>query len=222
MQEMAESGAKVLHARAVEFAKQRNIAILARKTDDFTHGGQGRETRVHAQAAGNPRAVVVEGRSPGSAAPPAARSLLNACSDAELTLRDSAYATHVQRLLPLSGVASVDATLAAPIQSSRAEDPPGVGHGCSVASAQAQKALTRSRRSGRPWRAPAALFATRAARHGAPRRRGPLRREARPPLAPLRRLAALACRRVWRQRGGIRGPARRHAAKGARRGARWR
>src|SRR6187402_534541 len=47
MQEMAESGAKVLHARAVEWAKRQNIVILARKTHDFAEHGQGRETRVH-------------------------------------------------------------------------------------------------------------------------------------------------------------------------------
>jgi aspartate kinase len=46
MQEMAESGAKVLHARAVEWAKRQNIAIYARKTADFAATGGGRETRV--------------------------------------------------------------------------------------------------------------------------------------------------------------------------------
>ena len=41
MQELAEAGAKVLNAQAVEFAKQKNIAIYARKT-----GSEGRGTVV--------------------------------------------------------------------------------------------------------------------------------------------------------------------------------
>ena len=41
---MAEAGAKVLNAEAVEFAKRHGIAIYARKTDDPVDGG--RETVV--------------------------------------------------------------------------------------------------------------------------------------------------------------------------------
>jgi aspartate kinase len=114
MQEMAESGAKVLHARAVEFAKQQNIAILARKTDDFTTRGQGHETRVQAQAPGSASAVVLDRKIAWlRCAAPAAPALLNACTRAELTLRDSvAIDDSFHALLPLSGVPSADATLA--------------------------------------------------------------------------------------------------------------
>jgi aspartate kinase len=44
LQEMAEAGAKVLNAEAVEFAKRHGIAIYARRTDDPVNGG--RETVV--------------------------------------------------------------------------------------------------------------------------------------------------------------------------------
>jgi aspartate kinase len=53
MQEMAEVGAKVLNATAVELAKRSKIAIHARSTFD-----PGRETIVRERADGAPRAVV--------------------------------------------------------------------------------------------------------------------------------------------------------------------
>src|SRR6187402_2640207 len=46
MQEMAECGAKVLNARAVEWARRNRVVIRARRTADFAAGGSGRETRV--------------------------------------------------------------------------------------------------------------------------------------------------------------------------------
>jgi aspartate kinase len=115
MQEMAESGAKVLHARAVEWAKRQNIAIFARKTADYALRGEGRQTRVHEQAAGNPRAIVVDRqvallRCPSNQA----KALLGACGEAELSLRDSVqYDSAFSVTLPLSGVPSADATLGA-------------------------------------------------------------------------------------------------------------
>jgi aspartate kinase len=48
MQELAESGAKVLNAQAVEFAKQKNIAIYARKTGS---AGRGTVVRLNAPVA---------------------------------------------------------------------------------------------------------------------------------------------------------------------------
>ncbi len=114
MQEMAESGAKVLHARAVEWAKSQKIAILARKTEDFAVHGSGRETRVHEQASESARAVVLDRkvallRCPASQA----SSLLAACSETELNLRDCVYYDDfLHATLPLSGVPSADATLA--------------------------------------------------------------------------------------------------------------
>jgi aspartate kinase len=115
MQEMAESGAKVLHARAVEWAKRQNIAILARKTADFAQQGEGRQTRVHATPAAGARAVVTD-RNVALLSCPQGRAsvLLDACSDAELVLRDSVLCDgKLSVTLPLAAVPSVDAALAA-------------------------------------------------------------------------------------------------------------
>jgi aspartate kinase len=113
MQEMAESGAKVLHARAVEWAKQQNIAILARKTDDYALRGEGRETRIHGKAANSPRAIVVDRRVALLRCPLSqAKALLGACSEAELSLRDSVQQASFCVTLPLSGVPSADTALA--------------------------------------------------------------------------------------------------------------
>jgi aspartate kinase len=91
MQEMAECGAKVLNARAVEWARQNRVVIRARRTADFAAGTAGRETRVVAEleSALRPRAVVGDRRLVflrTSAA--AAKPLLAAAAAAELTLRD--------------------------------------------------------------------------------------------------------------------------------------
>jgi aspartate kinase len=113
MQEMAESGAKVLHARAVEWAKRQNIAIVARKTEDFASTGGGRETRVHDAPRAGARAVVVD-RKVALLRCPAnhGQSLLAACSEAELSLRDSVLVgSALTVILPLTGVPSVEATL---------------------------------------------------------------------------------------------------------------
>ncbi len=62
LQEMAENGAKVLNAEAVEFAKRHGIAIFARRTTD-PHG-EGRETAVRRgvpREVTGVRAVVGEG-----------------------------------------------------------------------------------------------------------------------------------------------------------------
>ncbi|MDP3276567.1 MAG: aspartate kinase [Deltaproteobacteria bacterium] len=63
LQEMAEAGAKVLNAEAVEFAKRHRIAIYARRTDDPVEGG--RETVVRlgvVREASGVRAVVSEAK----------------------------------------------------------------------------------------------------------------------------------------------------------------
>jgi aspartate kinase len=113
MQEMAECGAKVLHARAVEWAKAQNIAIHARKTDDFALRGSGLQTRVQEQAAEGARAIVVDRKVALLRCPVSqAGNLLAACAEAELTLRDSVYQDDFFcATLPLSGVPSADATL---------------------------------------------------------------------------------------------------------------
>jgi aspartate kinase len=113
MQEMAESGAKVLHARAVEWAKRQNIQIVARKTEDFATRGDGRETKVHAGGGGSARAVVVDSRvallrCPGSSV----SRLLGAAEAADLCFRDTAYVDGALRAtLPLSAVPSPDVTM---------------------------------------------------------------------------------------------------------------
>jgi aspartate kinase len=91
MQEMAECGAKVLNARAVEWARQNRVRIAARRTDDFSQGTAGRETRVIDEPAGTERpcAVVGDARVALVRAPAqAARALLAAAAAAELSLRD--------------------------------------------------------------------------------------------------------------------------------------
>ncbi len=115
MQEMAESGAKVLHARAVEWAKRQNIAILARKTEDFALRAEGRETRVHEAAGAEARAVVVDRRLALLSCPArTVTQLLAALGEAELLLRDGAYVDGALRAtLPLSAVPSPEATLSA-------------------------------------------------------------------------------------------------------------
>jgi aspartate kinase len=114
MQEMAESGAKVLHARAVEWAKRQNIAILARKTDDFASHGAGLETRVHGAPSVGACAVVADRKVALLRCPASyAASLFGACTQAQLPLRDSVLVgSALTASLPLSGVPSSDAALA--------------------------------------------------------------------------------------------------------------
>jgi aspartate kinase len=90
MQEMAECGAKVLNARAVEWARRHRVLIAARRTSDFANGS-GRETRVVPMTAdsGRTRAVVGERKVAllrGDAR--SAAGALAAAAAAELTLRD--------------------------------------------------------------------------------------------------------------------------------------
>jgi aspartate kinase len=115
MQEMAECGAKVLHARAVEWAKTQKIAIYARKTDDYALRGTGPQTRVHEREGESARAVVVDRKVALLRCPHGQmQALLAACSAAELTLRDSVFQNDAFcATLPLSAVPGADATLLA-------------------------------------------------------------------------------------------------------------
>jgi aspartate kinase len=114
LQEMAESGAKVLHAKAVEFAKERGITILARKTADFALRGAGRETAVHPQAREGAAAVVTDRHVAWLSAPLArAAALLDACREAELCVRDTVLSReHAELTVPLSTVPGGRAILA--------------------------------------------------------------------------------------------------------------
>jgi len=85
MQQMAESGAKVLHSKAVEFARKARIAIRARST--FRPG---KETLVHEEAPAAPDARAIVGRAKlahvRSALPPA--KLLATLGEHDLTPLD--------------------------------------------------------------------------------------------------------------------------------------
>jgi len=91
MQEMAEAGAKVLNARAVEWARRHKIAIHARRTSDFATRGEGRETVVReVSGAAQAFAVVAERRLARlRVQAAAAERLLAAIGERELVLRDA-------------------------------------------------------------------------------------------------------------------------------------
>jgi aspartate kinase len=88
MQEMAEAGAKVLNARAVEWAKQSGVVIAARRSADFADGASGLETRVLAATGGGARAVVGDRQLALLRASGDTTALLAAAADAKVPLRD--------------------------------------------------------------------------------------------------------------------------------------
>jgi aspartate kinase len=91
MQEMAECGAKVLNAQAVEWARKQRVLIAARRTRDFALAGTGRETRIVAEVdSEHSSAAVVADRGVVLLAAPRrlSNALLRAAAEAELTLRD--------------------------------------------------------------------------------------------------------------------------------------
>ncbi len=92
LQEMAECGAKVVCAQAVEWARRAGIAIYARSTFDRTDGGA-RETIVRKLAPGErlpARAVVAEGNVVLARIDDGARlaALLRAAGEANVSLKD--------------------------------------------------------------------------------------------------------------------------------------
>ena len=89
MQEMAEAGAKVLNARAVEWAQKSGIVIAARSTRDFSEAAGGRETRVVPATFGRaPWTIVGDQKLALLRAPSAAHAVLAAAAEAALGLRD--------------------------------------------------------------------------------------------------------------------------------------
>ncbi len=91
MQEMAECGAKVLNAQAVEWAKRHRVILHARRTSDSFAMPGARETVIGPGDAfgAAPRAVVTQRRLALVRAPAArARALLDAAANAGLPLRD--------------------------------------------------------------------------------------------------------------------------------------
>ncbi len=104
MQEMAESGAKVLNARAVDFAKRHQIVIHARKTQDFAEQGSGPETRVAAGSSAH-TTIVVDGKLLWVKAPSSARSrLLQVALAAGIPVRDAWLDREVSLLFSMTSV----------------------------------------------------------------------------------------------------------------------
>jgi aspartate kinase len=96
MQELAEHGARVLNAQAVEWARKAGIVLYARATTSPA-GGDGRQTRVggdaaHAEAAGQRGAVAVTGTRRVTVVE-GGRDLLRIAEEEALALRSAAPGT---------------------------------------------------------------------------------------------------------------------------------
>ncbi len=107
LQEMAEAGAKVLNAEAVEFAKRHGIAIYARKTDDPVDGG--RETVVRlgvVREASGVRAVVSEAKVAYARAKGVGlEAITRACGESDVPMKElHAAGDEVRFVVPLSRV----------------------------------------------------------------------------------------------------------------------
>jgi aspartate kinase len=107
LQEMAEAGAKVLNAEAVEFAKRHGIAIYARKTDDPVDGG--RETVVRlgvVREASGVRAVVSEAKVAYARALGARlEAITSVCAESDVPMKElHAAGEEVRFVVPLSRV----------------------------------------------------------------------------------------------------------------------
>lgn len=110
MQEMAESGAKVLNARAVDWAKRHGVVIHARRTSDFAERGAGRETRVEARSTER-AAIVVDSKLAFLNAPQAAcKKLLQVVTAAGIPVRDAWLDGQTNLLLSLTSVPEFSAT----------------------------------------------------------------------------------------------------------------
>ena len=110
MQEMAESGAKVLNARAVDWARRHQVVIHARKTADFAEQGAGRETRVQASAPER-AAIVVDTKLAWLQAPNEARArVLEVARTADIPVRDAWIDERTCLLLSLTSVPDFGAT----------------------------------------------------------------------------------------------------------------
>ena len=105
MQEMAESGAKVLNARAVDWARRHKVVIHARKTADFAERGSGRETRVEDTQLTQPPAIVLDDKLAWLEAPNTARCRVLAAADAAgIPVRDAWFDERARLLLSLTSV----------------------------------------------------------------------------------------------------------------------
>jgi aspartate kinase len=104
MQEMAESGAKVLNARAVDWARRHKIVIHARRTSDFADHGAGRETCV-AEHSPQPTAIVVDAKVAWVRVANSRRARILALAEARgIPVRDAWFDAHTTLLLSLTSV----------------------------------------------------------------------------------------------------------------------
>jgi aspartate kinase len=105
MQEMAEAGARVLNARAVDWAKRHGVVLRARRTADFAEQGAGRETRIESRASVRRPAIVLDHQLAWLEAPRAARDrILAAVEVAGVPIRDAWFDARVCLLLSLTSV----------------------------------------------------------------------------------------------------------------------
>ncbi len=115
MQEMAEAGAKVLNAQAVEWARRNKVTIAARRTGDAANGG-GKETLVSAADSGALALSIVVARPVVvvDAEVNAVGRLMAVAQDLELPLGDlSVLGQRVAAWYPLVSVANADGVGAA-------------------------------------------------------------------------------------------------------------
>jgi aspartate kinase len=110
LQEMAEAGAKVLNAQAVEWARRERVRIHARRTADFA-GGAGRETLVLERPGDTAAAAIVCDKKLALLRAPLAGTpaLLDAAERAGLSLRDVILIdSGVAATLPLTSVPDLE------------------------------------------------------------------------------------------------------------------
>ena len=108
MQQMAETGAKVLNAQAVEWARKNKIAIHARRMGEWSGEAEPRETVVHQQGAAS-RAIVRQSEVAYISAPPQVTDeLLAGLRTEELPIRDLSLGAHgLTATLPLLNVPDI-------------------------------------------------------------------------------------------------------------------
>ncbi|HEY4107037.1 MAG TPA: aspartate kinase [Polyangiaceae bacterium] len=111
MQEIAESGAKVLSARAVEWARRHRVVIHARKTADYARPGSDKETRIEAEARALAAVIVVDEKLAWVRAPSAlSGELLAIVAKNEIPIRDAWFERETCLLLSLTSVPEFERT----------------------------------------------------------------------------------------------------------------
>ncbi|HEX3774803.1 MAG TPA: aspartate kinase [Polyangiaceae bacterium] len=111
MQEIAESGAKVLNARAVEWARRHRILIHARKTADHAENGAGNETRIEAEARALGAVIVVDEKLAWVQAPSAlSEALFAVIAKNQIPIRDAWIERDACLLLSLTSVPEFERT----------------------------------------------------------------------------------------------------------------